>query len=477
MKKNNNLYGEKIKNIFINNIGIKLCSFILAIVVWAIIINIDDPYKTRTFSVDVETVNESALQSVNKVYEIIEGNTASVKVKGKKSIVDKLDSTDIRATADLSNLSAVNAVPIVPSLRKMTSSEITLECTQVLKVSLENRASKQVKVNVITQGTPEEGFTIGECSAKPNMIEVSGGESSVELIDSVRVLLDVSGASENFSKRLKPEAYDKDGKRVESSTLSFSSAEVRVFANILENKLVPVKIKIVGEPADGYQYISTDCLPEEVEIAGNNKKLSGIDQIIVPIDITGMTNISSGLEQDIHVSDYLPEGVTATDDSTISVKINIEQLVKKNIQIDVSSIRFLSVGEGLKAEIIDDMTVVNVLVTGRASVLNGIDGREKGYLNCNKLEEGIYTLNVMLQDIDESCTILEGAKLRVKISKLEDDNNNPVVSPKPTGEPEPADTAEPDEPAAPTEIPDNNDKDSDNKEDENKDASSSDETE
>ena len=160
-----------IANIFINNIGIKLCSFILAIVVWAIIINIDDPYKTRTFSVDVETVNESALQSVNKVYEIIEGNTASVKVKGKKSIVDKLDSTDIRATADLSNLSAVNAVPIVPALRKLTSSEVTLECTQVLKVSLENRASKQVKVNVITQGTPEEGFTIGECSAKPNMIE------------------------------------------------------------------------------------------------------------------------------------------------------------------------------------------------------------------------------------------------------------------------------------------------------------------
>ena len=190
-----------------------------------------------------------------------------------------------------------------------------------------------------------------------------------------------------------------------------------------------------------------------------------------------MTNISSGLEQDIHVSDYLPEGVTATDDSTISVKINIEQLVKKNIQIDVSSIGFLSVGEGLKAEIIDDMTVVNVLVTGRASVLNGINGRETGYLNCNKLEEGIYTLNVMLRDIDESCTILEGAKLRVKISKIEDGNNNTVVSPEPTGEPEPADTEEPDEPLAPTETPDNNDKDSGDKEDENKDDSSSDETE
>lgn len=50
-------------------------------------------------------------------------------------MIDRLDSTDIRATADLSNLSSVNAVNIVPSLRKKVSSDVTLECTQVLKVA------------------------------------------------------------------------------------------------------------------------------------------------------------------------------------------------------------------------------------------------------------------------------------------------------------------------------------------------------
>lgn len=224
MKKNNdNMSARDVENqgssgfhkFLFHNTGIKICSLIIAIIVWAVIINIDDPYKTRSFNVEVETINESALNSVNKVYEVIEGSTALVKVKGKKSVVDKLGSSDIRATADLSNLSAVNAVTIQPSLRMIPSSEVTLECGQVLRVLLEDRESKQVKVNVISSGIPGEGYTLGECTAKPNMIEVSGGESSVERITSVRVFLNVNGATEDFAKKLTPVAYDENGNKVE----------------------------------------------------------------------------------------------------------------------------------------------------------------------------------------------------------------------------------------------------------------------
>ena len=79
---------EAFKNAVLNNIGIKLISVLIALIIWMTIINIDDPYKTRTFSVTVQTINEDALKSVNKVYEVIEGSTANVKVKGKKSVVD-----------------------------------------------------------------------------------------------------------------------------------------------------------------------------------------------------------------------------------------------------------------------------------------------------------------------------------------------------------------------------------------------------
>ena len=72
--------------------------------------NIDDPYRTKSLIVHVETINEDALHSEKKVYEVVEGSVATVKVSGKRSIIDNLASDDIRATADLSELSSVNAI-------------------------------------------------------------------------------------------------------------------------------------------------------------------------------------------------------------------------------------------------------------------------------------------------------------------------------------------------------------------------------
>ena len=47
-----------------------------------------------------------------------------------------------------------------------------------------------------------------------------------------------------------------------------------------------------------------------------------------------MNSGSRKLEQDIMVSDYLPENVTVLDEySTVSIKIVIEQMFKKKIQI------------------------------------------------------------------------------------------------------------------------------------------------
>lgn len=437
---------EETKSIYLNNLGIKIGSVLLAMIIWMIIINIDDPYKTRTFSVDVETINESALQSVNKVYEVIDGKTANVKVRGKKSVVDKLEASDIKATADLSDLSAVNAVAIKPSLMVNVSSEVTLECDQVLKVSLEDKASKQVKINVITEGNPQKGYSIGECIAKPNMIEVSGGESAIKQIHSVNVYLNVSNVSDDFSKKLIPAAYDSDGNKVTSSTLSFSCDTVRVMASVLENKKIPVKVKIIGKPAEGYRYVKTNCLPKEVEIAGRPRMLSHINAIMIPIDISGMNSDSKKLEQDIMVSDYLPENVTVLDDySTVSIKVVIEQLFKKKIQIAVGDITYGGLESGYEVIPESDLSSIYVVVTGTASELKKLNTKTiNPYINCRGLDEGTYSIRLQC-DVGEECDIIRQPKVKVhikkKISSKQDEDNKvettskPKVTSKPTPQP------------------------------------------
>lgn len=452
---------EETKRIYLNNLGIKISSVFFALLIWMIIINIDDPYKTRTFSVNVETINESALQSVNKVYEVIDGSTANVKVRGKKSVVDKLEASDIRATADLSDLSAVNAVAIEPSLTINVSSEVTLECNQVLKVSLEDRASKQVKVTVVTEGNPQKGYSIGECVAKPNMIEVSGGESAIRQIDSVRVYLNVNNVSDDFSKKLVPAAYDSDGNKVTSSTLTFSSDSIKVTASVLETKKIPVKVKIIGEPAEGYQYVKTNCLPKEVEIAGRPKVLSHVNSVPITLDISGMNSDSRRLEQDILISDYLPENITVLDESaTVSIKIVIEQLYKKKIQIAASDIAYSGLGDEYEVIPASDLSKVYVVVTGIASDLRTLNTKTiSPYINCKGLEEGTYSMRLRC-DVGEDCEVIKYPKIKIIIKKKKSDKTE--STPEPSATKKPADSDEvthTPEPTSDSEDKDDADKD------------------
>lgn len=438
------------KQIFFHNLFIKILSIIGAVLVWLLIMNIDDPYKTKGFIVQVETINEEALHSVNKVYEVTEGSTASVSVRGKRSVIDNLEAGDISATADLSELSSVNAVAIRVRLKKKVSSDVMLECSQVLKVSLEDMETKQVKVTVDAEGIPAEGYSVGECIARPNVIEVTGGGSVIDRISSVRVTLNVNGASQNFSKMLEPTAYDKRGNRVISSTLSFSDTQVRVKAKLLQNKTIPVKAQIIGKPAKGYQYVGVDCLPEKIEIAGSERVLADISELVIPVDISGLTSTSASLEQEVEVRQYLSDKITIPEEyQRISIKITIEKLLRKKMQIKAGDIKLQNVERKCVAEAYDKERILEFTVEGRESVLNGLSGHDiSAYADCAGLPVGIHKLTVKFGQ-NPPFKLIKGDFVRIVIR--EQDNPQDLVTQPPAATEEP--TKAPEESEAPSEEP------------------------
>ena len=142
------------------NLGMKILSLILATLSWIVIVNIDDPPRTRTFrDIVVDIQHEEAIKSLNKIYEVVEGDTVDVTVKGKRSIVDNIRVADIKAVADLSNLSYTNAVPINVTCAKPVD-QLTLGKVSTLKVALEDIDSKQFKITIAQKGTEEAGYLI-----------------------------------------------------------------------------------------------------------------------------------------------------------------------------------------------------------------------------------------------------------------------------------------------------------------------------
>lgn len=436
-----------------NNMGIKLLSISCAFVLWLVIININDPYKTKNFIVNVDVINEDAIQAANKVYEIVEGSTAQVTVSGNRSVVDSLKASDIGATADLSSLSNVNAVAIKPHLKKSVSSEIELACNQVLKVSLEDLKTVQVKVTIETQGLPEDGYFVGECTAKPNMIEVSGGKSTISKIETVKVFLNVENVNSDIHEKLMPRVYDVAGNEVDSSRLKFSSEKVRVTAQVLEKKSVPVKLDIKGKPADGYVFAGVDCLPESVELAATRDVLDKITEIRIPIQLAGLTSASADLERDVTTTDYLPDGVeedqvrVVETSETISIRINIETAVERMLTLTSGDIQVRNLPENYQLSYVSG-PAYRIPVSGTQENVNRITANElAAYIDCKNLNAGRHRLKLQfaeLNGIEIQRTVYITIRL-VKVAGMtgEEDPAVPSASPEATAPPVPAESETP----------------------------------
>ena len=86
-----------------NNLGFKLLAFCIAFLIWVIVINIEDPVEKKIYKdIPVEILNEDTIQSLDQVYEVVSGNTVNITVKAKRSLLKVIRSSDLKATADLS---------------------------------------------------------------------------------------------------------------------------------------------------------------------------------------------------------------------------------------------------------------------------------------------------------------------------------------------------------------------------------------
>lgn len=363
------------KQKMLNNLGIKIISLCLAALFWVVIINIDDPVTTRKITnVSVTIQNQESITSMGKVYNVVAGDIIDVKVKGKTSEVEKITKNDIIATADLSTLTAPwTAVQINVECTRYPDVEVTLAKNTCVQVSLEDIVTQQFAVNVETKGSVADGYALGSITAKPNMISLSGAKSLIGKIKEVKVQLDVSGAADNITERLVPYAYDNDGNRMDSSQLNFRTRKVKVTAEVLETKDVPLEIQTEGKPAEGYDCITIDYEPKHVEVMGTSDALAAISKITIPIDIDGRNN---DLEQSVKWSEVtLPEGiylVNNMESDDIVVKVTIQKRETKEITIALEDILIEHLADGLDYQWkIPDHAIV-LKISGTKEALNDI---------------------------------------------------------------------------------------------------------
>lgn len=354
------------KKIIFNNIGLKILALLIAVIVWWVVMNIDDPLVKKTINgVSVELRNDDDLIDKGYIYEVESGNVIAITVWAPESVAKELKSSDFIAYADLSQLSPLTdtaniTVECVKSDVKNDIKEITSKI-QVVKLSIDNKQTAEVPVTTAIVGNPAENYVIGDISISQNKIEITGAASVIEKIVRAEIKYDVSNMMQSVNEMVTPVFYDENNNVVDTGAIQLSRNSLRLSVVINPTKWIGVTINPSVTVADDYKMVGYSLSFDQVKIAGTQESLANISAIDLPSDAIELTDVTESQDCVVNLANYLKASYKIVSGTTeLTVHIDIEPMVVKSYIVRKNGIAVNNLGDGLEAQIEDSYIEVKV---------------------------------------------------------------------------------------------------------------------
>lgn len=354
------------KKIIFNNIGLKILALLIAVIVWWVVMNIDDPLVKKTINgVSVELRNDDDLIDKGYIYEVESGNIIAITVWAPESVAKELKSSDFIAYADLSQLSPLTdtaniTVECVKSDVKNDIKEITSKI-QVVKLSIDNKQTAEVPVTTAIVGNPAENYVIGDISISQNKIDITGAASVIEKIVRAEIKYDVSNMMQSVNEMVTPVFYDETNNVVDTGAIQLSRNSLRLSVVINPTKWIGITINPSVTVADDYKMVGYSLSFDQVKIAGTQESLANISAIDLPSDAIELTDVTESQDCVVNLANYLKASYKIVSGTTeLTVHIDIEPMVVKSYIVRKNGIAVNNLGDGLEAQIEDSYIEVKV---------------------------------------------------------------------------------------------------------------------
>lgn len=409
------------------NLGLKVLAFFIAVFMWLIVVNIDDPVIEKTYAgVPVSVINEEIVTTTNRTYQIVDDTQeVSVTVSARRSVMEKIKTEDITAVADMKELSLGTQIPIEVSIQKYRY-EKAYTTPGNLQVKIEDEARNNFPITPTTLGTVREGYVLSELKADPEKVTFRGPKSVINSISRVVAEADVSGLSEDAEIEARLILYDANNNVIDQTILANNLGKegVSVKVTLYQIKKVPVKLstsKISAE--DGYKVSTISVEPKEISVAGEEETLAELDEIWIPAEELEISGLTERTEKMIEVSPHLPENVMLVDENAdnVIVTIQIEQPGVKNFEVSTSSITVKNLSENLQLSY--GAVDFEIQVRGPAEKLKVFSTAEKVSIDLkNYSVPGTYIVPVSV-DLPEGCKMVSDVEIEIILDKKEEEQD------------------------------------------------------
>ena len=395
-----------------NNKVNAVIAFVAAVLLWVYVVGQVNPSTTgKLTGIPVVFAGEESLAE-NDLALVDPGTvTVDITIRGDRSDVRKViaNSDRITAVADVSGL-AKGKHNVTLDITVPSSVDLQKSSMEEVSITIDDRISKDIPVEVDYEGTFEDTQKPGNVSIHPETITATGAAATVNSIERMKVVVSADELAEqqvSLTKTVKP--VDKNG--LEVGHVSLSNTQVQITAGLVATRTVPLHVETTGDPADGYEVTGVDA-PSAVTLEGPLSVLNGLTEVETEaIDVSGL---NEDVTVDLTVS--LPAGVTLTEPEKLQATVNIAEAQGKTWTYDAAEIEIDDLAEGYTAAITGQ--TIKVTVNADKTTLDTLKKSDIVlHVSAAGLEVGEQQVTLtQASNLDAGWVTIDPEKVTVKIS-------------------------------------------------------------
>lgn len=315
------------KKFLFSNVPHKIVSVLIALLLWQMVLILDDPERGPTMEIPIEYVDESP-----NLIRVHAPESISIEVRYLTQPVRILPA-DISVRVSLRNAQPgreTYRVEIIPSPRIRSDVRLIPETNDVL-VEIDPAEEKQIRIdprqNIRYTGL-RSGIELAGASTDPDVVTVRGASRYVNQAVRAQITVDLSKMENAGVYETEVQILDNEGNPIPNTRVRVTPERIQFRPNL---RAEPVRVLLLhpvvrGTPAPGYRVVSYDLIPAEIRGRGESALLAGLSTIETePIDISGISE-----DRVFTVRYVLPEGVTRDPSSPETVQFRVRVVREAN---------------------------------------------------------------------------------------------------------------------------------------------------
>ena len=419
-----------IDRLFEKDVVVKVLSVLIAILIWFLVLDQDNPFTERTITVpltsNVEVLDAKNLQIIGSSIPA----TVDIRIKGRRKRVDSVSSGDFSVFLDLSEVegSGIKSVD-VGSPEYTGDKDIIIIGTNPTSVRLhfERVVGKQYPVTIEFTGSLPEGYQVVNQRVDPGIILIEEKEGTLSRVGRVVALVNLNDLSVTKELVVRATVYDIEGKPMSQ----FEGKYPAIVSFDLARKL-PLATPIKGKPKTGYYFKEIIPDPSSVLVIGTKNLLDSLSRIEAEaIDIEGK---SETFKTELNL--IVPQGAALAETSRpVTALVSIDPLSTRTIQFSTNMISIYDSDTTGSFEYAIVHSSVNIPVEGRPELIQDLKADNiKCSISVKDLGEGDHQVPVTVS-LPTGVSLRERPSVTVVITAVAHEtttNPTPDHAPTPT---------------------------------------------